>query len=208
MSRPDLIKYIRTDKNGTKIFHDYTCPRCAGEGQQDKWINTGKTCFACGGSGVRVRPLVVKEYTDEYWQKLQERREAKAAKYEEEHAEEIAAAKAEQERKVSEWRKNENKRLWKNLGCDDNGIGYVLTGNTYPVKNSIKANGGKWISESWVSPVEVNGKGVHAFRIDANDFINEYGNLSELDLRDVILCIGQKHMSYESAKEQVAEWNA
>ena len=102
MPRQDLIKYIRTDKNGTKIYHDYTCQRCAGEGQQDKWINTGKTCFACGGSGVRVRPLVVKEYTDEYWAKLQARREAKAAKYAEEHAEEIAAEKAEQKRREAE----------------------------------------------------------------------------------------------------------
>ena len=24
--------YVRTDKNGTKIYHDWTCPRCGGAG--------------------------------------------------------------------------------------------------------------------------------------------------------------------------------
>ena len=28
--------YIRTDKNGTKIYHDWTCPRCGGAGYADK----------------------------------------------------------------------------------------------------------------------------------------------------------------------------
>lgn len=98
----ERMKYIRTDKNGTKIYHDYTCPRCAGMGEADKWDRTGRVCFACGGSGLRNRPKVVKEYTDEYWAKLISRRNAKARKYAEEHAEEIAAAKAERERMDAE----------------------------------------------------------------------------------------------------------
>lgn len=27
--------YIRTDKNGTKIYHDYTCTRCGGAGYSE-----------------------------------------------------------------------------------------------------------------------------------------------------------------------------
>ena len=208
MSRPDLIKFIKTDKNGTKIYHDYTCPRCAGMGEAAKWINTGKTCYACGGSGVRVRPLVVKEYTDEYWAKLQARREARAAKYAEEHADEIAAEKEERERREAEWRNGNNKRTWESLGFGADGIGYALTGNTYRVKEQIKANGGKWEAQTWVCPVEFKANGVHSFRMDAHDFINEHGIFNDSDARDVIFCIGTKHMSYESAKEQVAEWNA
>ena len=87
----ERIKYIRTDKNGTKIYEDWTCPRCGGQGWAGQWKFTGVTCFRCGGSGLRKRPVIVKEYTDEYWQKLNARREAKAAKYAEEHADEIAA---------------------------------------------------------------------------------------------------------------------
>lgn len=98
----DRIEYIRTDKNGTKIYADWTCPRCGGEGESSMWLKTGKVCFRCGGSGLRNRPVIVKEYTDEYAAKLKARRQAKAAKYAEEHAEEIAAAKAEQERRDAE----------------------------------------------------------------------------------------------------------
>lgn len=96
------MKYIRTDKNGTKIFEDYTCPRCGGEGWAGQWKYTGVVCFRCGGSGLRTRPVIVKEYTPEYLAKLEARRQAKEAKYAEEHAEEIAAAQAEQARREAE----------------------------------------------------------------------------------------------------------
>ena len=98
----ERLKYIRTDKNGTKIYEDWTCPRCGGQGWAGQWKYTGVTCFRCGGSGLRTRPVLVKEYTDEYAAKLEAKRRAKAAKYAEEHAEEIAAAKAEQERREAE----------------------------------------------------------------------------------------------------------
>lgn len=102
MERKDLVKYIRTDRNGTKIYEDWTCSRCGGAGGSSMWALTGWECFACGGTGRSNRPSIVKEYTDEYWAKLEARREAKAAKYAEEHADEIAAAKAEEERREAE----------------------------------------------------------------------------------------------------------
>lgn len=96
------IKYIRTDKNGTKIYEDWTCPRCGGQGWAGQWKFTGVICFRCGGSGLRSTPKIIKEYTDEYAAKLEAKRQAKAAKYAEEHADEIAAAKAEEERREAE----------------------------------------------------------------------------------------------------------
>ena len=72
-------QYVRTDKNGTKIYNDINCPRCAGEGESDNWWATGKTCFKCGGTGKRATPLAVKVYTKEYWERLEARRAAKAA---------------------------------------------------------------------------------------------------------------------------------
>lgn len=162
----DLV-YIKTDKNGTKYFHDWTCPRCGGAGFADKWIATGKTCWACGGTGKRVVAKVVKEYTPEYWEKLNAKRQAKAkkqaeeaARYAEEHAEEIA----EQNRKIIEDRYAE-------FGCNKDGIGYVLRGKTYPIKDKIRKAGGRWIYGAWVSPVMISGDGIQIHQIDISGHI-------------------------------------
>jgi hypothetical protein len=183
--RQDLIKYIRTDKNGTKYFYDYTCPRCCGYGELDKWQFTGRTCFACGGSGVRPVAKVVKEYTEEYAAKLEARRLARAAKYAEEHAEEIAAKKAEQDRIEAEWRRVENARTLAELGCGADGVGYILQGNTYPIKDQIKSNGGKWLfGRVWVCPVEIKADGVKAKRVELMP--NEYGRIAHDAASDTI----------------------
>ena len=84
-------QYIRTDKIGTKIYHDYTCPRCGGRGGSESWIYTGLTCYECGGRGESDRPRVVKEYTAEYRAIL----DARAAKRREKQ---IAKAQAEKAR--------------------------------------------------------------------------------------------------------------
>lgn len=178
--------YIRTDRNGTKIYHDWTCPRCGGAGQSDKCMFTGKICFECGGSGKRHTAKVVKVYTEEYAAKLEAKRIAKATQ----NAEANAEAKAEQERREEEWRKANRERSYRELGCGTDGVGYVLVGNTYRIKDQIKSNGGRWISQTWVCPVAVEAKGVTAVRIDLKQYINEYGNLSEYDARDAIWEIG------------------
>ena len=168
--------YIRTDKNGTKIFHDWTCPRCGGAGQADKWIMTGKICYACNGTGKRVRAKIVKEYTTEYWAKLEAKRIAKdqkriaeEKKYAEEHPEEIEAAR----RKVLESRYAE-------FGCGKDGIGYVLEGNTYSAKDHIKAAGGKWIYGRWVCPVSINDEGITSRQINLAGHIGS-GSVMWLD---------------------------
>lgn len=82
------IVYLRTDKNGTKYYANYTCPRCGGAGGSDKWAFTGWTCYECGGTGESSTPVIEKEYTPEYRAKLDERArkraEAKRAKQVEE----------------------------------------------------------------------------------------------------------------------------
>ena len=178
------LQYVKTDRNGTKYFYDWNCPRCGGAGQAEKWRFTGLTCFECGGTGERRVAKVVKEYTPEYWAKLEARREARAKKYADEHADEIAAAKAEQERREAEWKKRENARVCADYGCGSDGVGYVLQGNTYPVKDQIKANGGRWIYNVWVCPVEIKAKGVSAKRVELK--ANEYGIISSHDAGDAI----------------------
>lgn len=167
----DLI-YVKTDKNGTKYFHDWKCPRCGGQGSAQKWRWTGSICYECGGSGKRRVAKIVKQYTPEYWAKLEAKRQAKAAKeaaerakYEEEHADEIAAEKAEYERRTFEFRCAEN-------GCGKDGVGYVLTGNTFKAKEDIKKAGGKWIYGVWICPVEIQGQGITAKRIDISSHIS------------------------------------
>ena len=70
--------YFKTDKNGTKYFYDWNCARCGGAGASDKWLHTGRTCYGCGGTGERVKPKIIKEYTPEYFAKLQDKRRARA----------------------------------------------------------------------------------------------------------------------------------
>lgn len=167
MNHMELI-YIRTDKNGTKYFHDWKCPRCGGAGFADKWIATGRVCYECGGTGKRATPKTVKEYTDEYAAKLDarrraadEKRAAAAAKYAEEHADEIA----EITRKLIE-------RRYAEFGCGPDGIGYVHEGKTWGVKDQIKKAGGRWIYGVWVCPVEFKADGVRVHTIDLKGHIS------------------------------------
>ena len=74
------LAYLRTDRNGTKIYHDNNCPHCSGYGSLEKWARTGKTCFECGGSGLRPRPKIVKIYTPEHRAKLDAQKAARDAK--------------------------------------------------------------------------------------------------------------------------------
>jgi len=166
------LQYVKIDKNGTKYFYDWKCPRCAGFGQAEKWRYTGSVCFECGGTGKRRIAKIVKEYTPEYWAKLEARRQAKAAKeaaerekYEAEHAEEIAAERAEADRKRLEYRFAEH-------GCGKDGVGYVLTGNTFKVKDEIRKAGGKWIYGRWICPVDFKGNGIFSKRIDISSHIS------------------------------------
>jgi hypothetical protein len=170
------LKYFKTDKNGTKYFYDWNCPRCSGAGFCDKWAYTGRFCFACGGTGKRSQPKIVKEYTDEYAAKLAARHASKVAKqveeakrYAEEHADEIEA----QNRRIIEERYAE-------FGCGKDGVGYVLSGNTYKIKEQIKANGGKWIYGVWVCPVEMKCVGVSTRKVDLNGHIGA-GSIIWLD---------------------------
>ncbi len=79
-------EYVRTDKNGTKIYHDYTCDRCEGTGIYIVAIENGVPrpsrvdhgiCYKCHGTGKVEKPRIIREYTPEYEAKLAERRAKK-----------------------------------------------------------------------------------------------------------------------------------
>ena len=121
--------YQRTDRNGTRYFHDCTCNRCGGRGGWEGW--PGFTCYECGGSGIGKGEMI-KVYTPEHAEKLQKQREARAAK-----------AQAEREQKAILERGN---NLLK-AGFSHEGDEYVIyrvVGNTYPIKDELKALGAKF----------------------------------------------------------------
>lgn len=128
--------YIRTDKNGTKYFADYTCKRCGGQGGLPQWTYTGYTCYECGGTGVAAKPDIYKEYTPEYAAKLEERRVKAREKKRLERIEQI---------------KNKLPEIYQDHGFSSDGKIFVVTGNTYEIREELKAAGAKWFSalRSW-----------------------------------------------------------
>lgn len=160
--------YVRTDKNGTKIYHDVNCPRCGGAGRSDNWWQTGYECFKCGGTGRRPKPLEVKVYTLEYEEKLEARRAAKAA----------ATAPSEEDlrQRADEARRN----LWEREGFNRDGIGYLYTGNTYPLRAKLSAKRGRWQTYlcGWIAPVDLGPiQGVTIEQVNAADLCNGYGSI-------------------------------
>ena len=164
------LKYIKTDKNGTKYYEDWNCPRCCGYGELEKWYYTGKVCFQCGGTGKRPHPKIVKIYTEEYQKILDERREKRNAKKQEENPPE---SKEEVTRKLEEMRKNN----WLYEGFNKDGVGFLLTGETYKNKDLIKQSGGRWnrFFEGFVCPTPLQIKDVSVEEIKASEFCNESG---------------------------------
>lgn len=128
--------YIRTDRNGTKYFADYTCKRCGGQGGLPQWTYTGYTCYECGGTGVAAKPEIFKEYTPEYEAKLEERRSKAREKKCLERIEQI---------------KSELPEIYQRHGFSSEGKIFVVIGNTYEIREELKAAGAKWFSalRSW-----------------------------------------------------------
>lgn len=147
-------KLIRTDKNGTKYYHN-SCPclKCGGNGYIKAFSYVeGGICFECNGSG--INEWESKEYTPEYEQKLIERRQ----KANEKRLEKRKAESAER-----------NKEFFKQHGFNENGKTYVALGNTYAIKDDLKAKGFKYkeYMGGWYSPVEV--EGVDTLEISVDD---------------------------------------
>lgn len=156
------LEFIRIDRNGTKIFHDWTCPRCGGAGRSDNWWQTGFTCYACGGTGKRNTPKEVKEYTSEYAAKLAARRSAKLPKYTEDE--------------LKAMRDEAKSNRWQDQGFNADGIGFLYLGDTFTHKNAIRIAGGKWDSWNrvWIAPKKLEDlQGVKVIEIHAQDVCNE-----------------------------------
>lgn len=125
--------YDRTDRNGTRYFYDNTCPRCGGTGHLHGYEYVqGGVCFKCNGSGVVEKPRTIKVYTEAHGAKLKAGREARAQQKE---VERLAKARASR----GEWLSK--------LGFgneDGTYVLYMVKGNTYSIKDELKALGCKF----------------------------------------------------------------
>ena len=132
------MKYIRTDKNGTKYYEDWTCPRCGGAGQSDNWKYTGSICWECGGTGKRRKAAIIKEYTPEY-------------------ADILFARKKERERKKEEAARAAGyQAVMKRWGFGDDGTGFLYIGNTYAIRDDLADHGARYtFALHWVSPERI-----------------------------------------------------
>lgn len=165
------LKYVRTDKNGTKIFNDWTCQRCGGAGASDKWAFTGKVCYECGGTGKRRVPKIVKEYTTEYAGKLEKRRLIRLKKN-------LAENPPLSQEEMRELVKENRKRIWETQGFRKDGIGYIHSGNTYANRESLYKAGAKWNNflKSYIAPEPVDGlKGITILEMHAQEICNSQG---------------------------------
>ena len=129
-----------------------TCDRCGGTGIYASHVENGHivphpayggVCLKCGGEGKVAK--VVRLYTEaehDRAQKAKERRQAASRE---------RAAKREAERKAKAFSK------WLQFnGFDSEGYTYLISGNTYPIKDELKASGYKFSKElKWHGPVLV-----------------------------------------------------
>lgn len=167
-------KLIKVDKNGTKYYADYTCPRCGGAGGSDKWQFTGWTCYDCGGSGKSAKPQIYKVYTPEYQAKLDAQRAKRQAK-----------KRAELEAKADETRKE-----WLDKHqFNENGDTYKILGDTYAIKDDLKALGAKYDSFlGWHTKTAL--EGFKNAKINISDIASEtlygYAMNYTVDLEEVI----------------------
>lgn len=115
-------RLIKTDKNGTQTFASCVCKRCGGSGKVPYIVDNG-ICWKCGGSGT-VAEYHYRVMTEEYQQKLYDRRLAKA---------------------VAEAPKR-NAEFLKRHGFDENGTAWVVAGKTFEIKDELKEAGAKFDS--------------------------------------------------------------
>lgn len=186
------IVYLRTDKNGTKYYANYTCPRCGGAGGSDKWAFTGWTCYECGGTGESPTPVIEKEYTPEYRAKLDERARKRA--------------EAKRAKQVEEFNNN-RLAIAEKYGFNPEGKIYVVTGNTYEIREELREAGAKYRGGiNWYF-LEKQDR-YPTIELNYEECLNiypEYGTMSWKDLTEVQAVLNSKIPTEEDPSQYVGQ---
>lgn len=187
---------IKTDKNGTEYWADYTCPRCGGIGGADVWKHTGWKCYQCGGTGKVDKPDIWKKYTPEYAEKLRLQREKREAK-----------KRAEHEAKMPEIRK-----AWLEAnGFNADGYTFIFLGNTYERKEDIKAIGGKYHGLiGWHIAEPVDGflfLRIHVDEVTTADYFQGYQYDAEtFENNNIKARLKEAYNKQKGIKEQISQY--
>lgn len=155
--KPGVYKeLVKTDKHGNKTFRTNMCKRCGGDGKVPYELDNGR-CWKCGGSGIREEYKTV-EYTPE--QRILRNEKA------------IAKRLGTVEEQFAE------------NGLNASGIGFKPIGETYPLKDRIKADGGKWHrAYGWIMPVKPD----YIESVEVHAEIREYGEYVKRSVVSLVL---------------------
>ena len=115
------VTFEREDRNGTRYYIDTKCPKCGGTGYISYYDHVeGGICFLCDGTGLHGTRYKV--MTAEYYKKMCDRRLEKA-------------------RKTAPERNAKAAKQW---GLSENGEAWVVLGETFPMKDELKAAGARF----------------------------------------------------------------
>jgi hypothetical protein len=116
---PVIVEKI--DRNGSKHIVDHNCPKCGGSGYIPGYeFIDGARCWKCNATGHFTRKYIIR--TPEYERKLAARRIERA------RIKNLA----------------ERPAFLEENGFNEDGITYVVVGNTYEIKDVLKAMGAKF----------------------------------------------------------------
>lgn len=189
----------RIDRNNTHYYTDTRCPKCGGKGYIPGYEHVdGGVCFMCGGSGRGHRSVIVR--TREYNQKLIDARLEKA-------------------RKTAGER---NAKYLKSRGFSVDGFAWIVMGNTFEIKEQLKAAGARWdntfgwhfdheVTEFPTVHISIEDK-LTRLNVDAEDYedtIGRYyndGTLSFGDEYPITLYLKELKERWEANNAPETEW--
>lgn len=141
----------KIDKNGTQYFASNVCRKCGGKGYLYGYEHIdGARCWRCGTTGREDKPYTWKRYTPEYAQKLADKRRAKM----------IARAP------------ETNANILKKWGFSADGKAYIVLGDTFAIKDELKAAGAKYNDALGWHFAQINGD-FNTFEIDISDIAEQ-----------------------------------
>ena len=166
-NEPVLIKVM---KDGSKRYRNNACPKCGGIGYLHGYEHIdGARCWKCGATGY---------YPHEWTEPSEER---------------IEKQKARNKKKLVDSAPQHNAEVLKNNGFNDEGKTYFVMGDTFKIKDELKAIGGKYNPLlGWMIPkdderfdtVEVSSDEI--FEEDENGWLVFVDRVELLDLLDRI----------------------
>ena len=153
---------------------------------------TGWTCYECGGTGESSTPVIEKEYTPEYRAKLDERARKRA--------------EAKRAKQVEEFNNN-RLAIAEKYGFNPEGKIYVVTGNTYEIREELREAGAKYRGGiNWYF-LEKQDR-YPTIELSYEECLNvypEYGTMSWKDLTEVQAVLNSKIPTEEDPSQYVGQ---